>query len=112
VSPEVRAAPGSAGSSDSTRLAAATPRSGGSEALRQVSASAAHAAAHPTPFTRRLPMTDQSALRDAPKKSGGFFAVDINQFKRAAVIGLEPAVAYLALMAGTETDQHGLLLGN
>jgi hypothetical protein len=57
-------------------------------------------------------MTDQSALRDAPKKSGGFFAVDINQFKRAAVIGLEPAVAYLALMAGTETDQHGLLLGN
>jgi hypothetical protein len=47
-------------------------------------------------------MTDPSAPRAAPKKGNGFFAADINQFKRAVEIGLEPAVAYLALMAGTE----------
>ena len=38
----------------------------------------------------------------AGKKRKGFFALDIGQYERAAEIGLEPAVTYLALMAGTD----------
>ncbi len=38
----------------------------------------------------------------AGKKRKGFFALDVDQFERAADLGLEPATAYLALMAGTD----------
>ena len=38
----------------------------------------------------------------AGKKRKGFFALDVDQFERAADLGLEPAAAYLALMAGTD----------
>ena len=38
----------------------------------------------------------------ASKKRRGFFAVDVDQFERAVNLGLEPAAAYLALMAGTD----------
>lgn len=36
------------------------------------------------------------------KKRRGFFAIDMEQFERAGKLGLVPAAAYLALMAGTE----------
>lgn len=36
------------------------------------------------------------------KKRKGFFAIDMEQFERAGKLGLVPAAAYLALMAGTE----------
>ncbi len=38
----------------------------------------------------------------AGKKRKGFFALDVDQFERAVDLGLEPAAAYLALMAGTD----------
>ncbi|GEM_PF-2377783 len=38
----------------------------------------------------------------ASRKRKGFFALDVDQFERAADLGLEPATAYLALMAGTD----------
>lgn len=36
------------------------------------------------------------------KKRKGFFAIDVDRFERAGNLGLMPAAAYLALMAGTE----------
>ena len=38
----------------------------------------------------------------ASRKRKGFFALDVDQFERAADLGLESAAAYLALMAGTD----------
>ena len=38
----------------------------------------------------------------ASRKRKGFFALDVDQFERAADLGPEPAAAYLALMAGTD----------
>ena len=37
------------------------------------------------------------------KKRRGFFASDMDQFEQAGKLGLVPAAAYLALMAGTES---------
>lgn len=43
---------------------------------------------------------DNAPLRK--KKRKGFFALDIDRFEQAGKLGLEPAAAYLALMAGTD----------
>jgi hypothetical protein len=40
-----------------------------------------------------------NALR---KDAKGFFALDVDRFEQAGSLGLEPAAAYLALMAGTD----------
>ena len=47
---------------------------------------------------------DVAGTPEAKKKRKGFFALDMDQFERAGELGLEPAVAYLALMAGTDAS--------
>ena len=47
-------------------------------------------------------MKDGEDQKPRRRKARGFFALDQDQFKRAAKLGLEPAAAYLALMAGTD----------
>lgn len=53
-------------------------------------------------------MKPQDQVQDADtaplrkKKRKGFFALDIDRFEQAGKLGLEPAAAYLALMAGTD----------
>ena len=40
------------------------------------------------------------------KKRKGFFAIDMDRFEQARKLGLEPATAYLALMAGTDESHR------